>query len=394
MEKLRCAVIGAGLMGRRHAVELNRHPACEVIGVVDPIENARVEAANAVGGRAYERVETLLESTLPDLAVVATPDHLHLQPTLACLQAGVKHLVLEKPLATTIEEGTQIVQAAKRAAAVVLVNFSNRCWPAERATRILVEEGFCGEMVSGRLHLDDNLGVPDRLWDDRSAEWAEASSPAHFLFPHLIDLLYFYQPGSRVVSVSGKSACKSARSTPDTCMALFEWSSGAITQLEATWIKHIPRLVESFAELVLTEGTIVHNRHAAFELQSGWTAMAGRDLPEAELGQLQARFETLGHDTKRIRYGSGDGSDGTDATIVPAWTLEQTGRRDLIDMHLFADALVESSLTPTSWRDSGPLPSLRDGWEALRVVTAILRSAKEKREIAVDDIAPSFDDIA
>ncbi|MFH1743574.1 MAG: Gfo/Idh/MocA family oxidoreductase [bacterium] len=391
MQTLRCAVIGAGLMGRRHAVELNRHPACNVVAIVDPIEEARLNVADAVGAEAFECIESLLEKTTPDLVVVATPDHLHHQPTMACIEAGVKNLVLEKPIATTIEEGLEIVQAAKRAGSFILINFSNRFWPAERATRLLVHEHFCGEMVSGRLHLDDNIGVPKRLWQDRSAEWVASSSPAHFLFPHLIDLLYFYLPDCRVVSVSAKSVSKAVKSTPDTYMALLEWSSGAITQLEATWIKHIPRLVESFDELVLTEGTITHNRHAAFQLQPGWTAASGRNLSETDLEKLQARFRAMGLQTKRIRFDQ-EPSEG-DATIMPAWSLEQVGSRDLIDMHLYADAVLEYSLTPTSWQDSGPLPSLKDGWEVLRVVAAVLKSAEEKREVAVDDVGPLFEEI-
>lgn len=379
-------------MGWRHALELRKHPICQVAAIADARYETAKACAREVKAEPFQSAEKMLEELIPDFAVIATPDDLHRNPTLACIRAGVPTIVLEKPLTTSLEEGLELVREAKQAGTRVLMNFSNRMWPAERATRMLVSENVLGVPVCGRIYLDDNIGVPQRLWGERSAEWSRRSSTIHFLFPHLIDLLRYYQPGDRIARVFGKSVAKTLPDTQDAFLAILEWESGTVMQLEANWVKHIPHLVEFQVELVLSEGTIVHNRFPAFRSEAGWTAMAGTERSDAEIQTLQERCENFGLHTRQIRYGVSPAPDHQ-ATILPSWCLEQTGTEPFTDMHVYADAVVHETLTPPSWQGSGPLPSLEDGWEALRVVEAIRRSIQSRWEIALDDTGPAYSDL-
>ena len=127
MSRLPVAVIGVGHLGKEHARILASLPEAELVGVVDP-DLAQAEAvAGRVGTRAYADFRPLLRQIRG--AVVAAPTAHHHAVALRLLEAGVPVLV-EKPLASTFEQGLDIVQAARRSGTVVQVGHIERFNPA------------------------------------------------------------------------------------------------------------------------------------------------------------------------------------------------------------------------------------------------------------------------
>src|SRR5271165_3439983 len=94
---MKVAVVGAGLLGARHARVYAEHAGCELVAVCD-LDRGRAEAvASLYGARAYTALAELLRAGA-DAVSVATPDHAHREPVGACLEAGA-HVFVEKPLA-------------------------------------------------------------------------------------------------------------------------------------------------------------------------------------------------------------------------------------------------------------------------------------------------------
>src|ERR1700760_298007 len=110
---LRVGVIGAGVMGSNHARVLAGLPDVTLVGIVDPLPEHRARATTMVGCRAFESLEELFDEGV-DAITIAAPTHLHHEIALACITRNI-HILVEKPVASTVEEGEDIVAAARSA---------------------------------------------------------------------------------------------------------------------------------------------------------------------------------------------------------------------------------------------------------------------------------------
>lgn len=134
--RLRTTVIGVGHLGRHHARILSTRPNVELVGVVD-IDAARgAEIAAAHGTCACASVDALPGGI--DAAVVAVPTETHLAVALPLLERGV-HVLVEKPMARSLDEADRLVRAAEASGAVLAVGHTERFNPAVEAARPLVQ---------------------------------------------------------------------------------------------------------------------------------------------------------------------------------------------------------------------------------------------------------------
>src|SRR5438270_7620316 len=110
-EMLRVGVVGVGVMGSNHARVLAEVPGVHLVGVADPDRRHADYVARALGTQSVDSVDALLPLGL-DAVTIAAPTHLHHDIALACIKRGV-HVLVEKPIASTAEEGRSIVAAAR-----------------------------------------------------------------------------------------------------------------------------------------------------------------------------------------------------------------------------------------------------------------------------------------
>jgi len=131
--RVRIGVVGVGIMGSNHARVLADLPGVKLIGVADPGAGHRALLAQVLGCEACDDTEALLALGI-DAAVIAAPTHLHHELALACIKRGV-HVLVEKPIASNVEEGRAIVAAAERAGVKLMVGHVERFNPAVQATK-------------------------------------------------------------------------------------------------------------------------------------------------------------------------------------------------------------------------------------------------------------------
>ncbi|MCL2713677.1 MAG: Gfo/Idh/MocA family oxidoreductase [Alphaproteobacteria bacterium] len=141
VKELRVGVIGAGVMGSNHARVLTGLPGVNVVGVVDSAAEQRARITKLTGCRAFATLEELVSEGV-DAVTVAAPTHLHHDIALGCIAAKVNVLV-EKPIASTVEQGHEIVHAAKAAGVTLMVGHVERFNPAVAA----VKEAIKGEDI-------------------------------------------------------------------------------------------------------------------------------------------------------------------------------------------------------------------------------------------------------
>ena len=113
MRTVGTAIIGAGLWGTNHALALTTHPRAAVRIVCDRDEGRARTLGERFGCDWTTSLDDVAKSDV-EAVTIATPDHLHREPTVRMLEAG-KHVLVEKPLATTVADGRAMVSAAEHA---------------------------------------------------------------------------------------------------------------------------------------------------------------------------------------------------------------------------------------------------------------------------------------
>jgi len=130
---LRVGVIGVGVMGSNHARVFSGLPGTELVAVADPDAKQADFVARTLGCAAVGDIESLLALDI-DAVTVAAPTHLHRDIALAAIARGV-HVLVEKPIASTVEEGHEIIDAARRAGVTLMVGHVERFNPAVEAIK-------------------------------------------------------------------------------------------------------------------------------------------------------------------------------------------------------------------------------------------------------------------
>jgi predicted dehydrogenase len=140
------SVAGAGLIGSRHIDVIGQSTACRLASIVDPSPAAQI-IADRLAVPWYATIPDLLERDRPDGIIVATPSQMHLEHALACIHAGVP-ILLEKPIATTVEDGVRVARAATDHRVPLLVGHHRRHSPILRAARRVIDSGILGRLVA------------------------------------------------------------------------------------------------------------------------------------------------------------------------------------------------------------------------------------------------------
>jgi UDP-N-acetylglucosamine 3-dehydrogenase len=130
---IRIGVIGVGTMGSNHARVLAGLSGVQLVGVVDPDRAQRELVTGVLGCPAVTELDRLLELGL-DAVTIAAPTHLHREISLHCIERGI-HVLVEKPIASTVEEGNDIIAAARRAGVTLMVGHVERFNPAVQAIK-------------------------------------------------------------------------------------------------------------------------------------------------------------------------------------------------------------------------------------------------------------------
>jgi predicted dehydrogenase len=382
---LSAGIVGLGILGRQYIERLQTHAAVEIAALCDVRRDVAAAQAGPLGVAAYDDVAQMLAGQRLDLVVVATPDHLHLAPALAAVEAGTPAIILEKPLATTAAEAETLCAAVERRGTRLFVNFANRAMPLDLATYYIVQQGLIGAPVYAESRLDDNISVPNALWGARSAEFAAGSSPAHFLLSHVIDLMLWTFAPARVVEVFAISRQVVLGATPDLYDAYLLFDSGLRVRCKAEWIKVMDEIVEYYTSITGAQGSIVYNKRPGFGVEESWRANFGADVPFEEVLAHQQALNDQGILVRAGRH-LRPPDEGYYASSVHT-SLEHRGPDGATGMLLVGpilDALLEDTLQPSSWQGRGLLPTHVDGLRQVRVVHAIEESARRGQPVRVE----------
>lgn len=216
---LRTGLVGLGMMGRHHMRLLNQIDGVEFVGLHDP---ALADKGTIDGHVVFETFEQLISQDL-DYCVVSAPTIFHLELGLQLAKAGI-HALIEKPVAPTHVEATQLVKAFADAGLIGGVGHIERFNPALRAMRQKIEEGLLGDIY--QISTRRQGPFPARIAD---------VGVVKDLATHDIDLTAWVAQ-SPYKTISARTTHKSGRAHEDMVVAVGTLENGVIVNHVVNWL--------------------------------------------------------------------------------------------------------------------------------------------------------------
>lgn len=344
MPPVRIAVAGAGLIGTRHAEEVAASEATELAAVVDP-GPAGPAVARRFGVPLRTSLDELFARDRPDGVVLATPNRLHVDGGLACVAARVPVLV-EKPIADTVAGGTRLVEAGEAAGVPVLTGHHRTYSPVMARAREVVRGGVLGRIVA--VTGTALFRKPDDYFDVGGG-WRRLPGGGPVLINLVHDVNNLQQLVGEVVRVQATTS-SAARGFPveDTAAILLTFACGALGTFLLSDAAASPRSWEQTAR----ENT------------------AYATHPDEDCYHVAGTTGCLSVPTMRLRVYPGPGSwyEPFETTVVDVERADPLARQ----VAHFA-AVVRG--------EAEPVCSGRDGLASLRVVEAVVESARTGRPV-------------
>ena len=219
----RVAVIGAGSMGRNHLRVLRDLPQAELVAVSDSDPAAAAAAGRLHGIAHYDDHRQLLQQERPEAVTVAVPTRLHRQVGLDVLGAGC-HALVEKPLAATVEEARELVEAAAAAGLVLMAGHVERYNPAVIELKRRLQAGELGRIF--QVNARRQGPFPERVRD---------VGVVLDLATHDVDIMR-YLCEREVVRVYAEISREVHGSNEDLACALLRLEGGVVGVLEVSWL--------------------------------------------------------------------------------------------------------------------------------------------------------------
>jgi predicted dehydrogenase len=341
MAEVRVAIVGAGVIGKRHVAAIAECENVELVGFADPFPGSQQVASQAKVPW-FDNVGTLIEAIKPDGVVISTPTEAHFKPTMIALNAGV-HVLVEKPIMATLEEAEQVVDLSEKTGLHVLAGHQRRYYSLMQKARDIVRGGNLGKLVtvSGLWNMRKNKSYYEPDW---RKNWK--SGPIMTNFIHEIDLLR-YICGELVTISAETSNAVMGFEKEDAAAVIMKFENGALgtfllsDQATSPWSwelatgenaalpktgQNATRFMGTKAALDFPNLTLWHHGEATPD----WNhAMVGEDISEtiedAYVAQM-THFAAVIHGTQSPRINARDATETLRATLA-VFDAARSGKR-------------------------------------------------------------------
>ncbi|RJS90102.1 gfo/Idh/MocA family oxidoreductase [Candidatus Bathyarchaeota archaeon] len=241
MKKLRIAVIGAGFWGKNHIRVLSELQQAELVAVCDVNKQRATAIAEKYGIKPYTSSRELYKKESFDAVSICVWSTELFKESMEALNAG-KHVFVEKPMASRVEEAEKMLETAESAGLHLTVGFIERFNPAVVRLKKAIDEGEIGQSVSA-------TGKRVSKWPERIGDVGVVKDTAI----HDIDLMrYIFEEDP--VSVYARAGSLRHRRFEDYAQVMLAFPSGKSAFLEANWLTpyKVRRLTVTGSEAIIT----------------------------------------------------------------------------------------------------------------------------------------------
>lgn len=192
MRKIKTGIIGCGKVGHMHARALKNLPESLFTAVYDNDLNRAKEFAKQYNIKAYSDIEEMVVRSGVECVNICTPHPIHADPAIKAAQAGM-HVLVEKPLASSLEDCDVMIQAAKEKGVVLGTMCQRRFYPPSQRIRKAIDDGKIGKPILGTIHMLGWRDEPYYKSDPWRGTWkGEGGGVLVNQAPHQLDLLLWY----------------------------------------------------------------------------------------------------------------------------------------------------------------------------------------------------------
>lgn len=220
---VKAVVIGAGMIGRNHTRVYKEIPECELVGVSDVSESIANDIGNRFGVAYHTDFRALVDQVKPDLASVSVPTVHHYEVVKELIARGI-HVLVEKPITATIEQGQEIIALATEAGVWLAVGHIERFNPAVMELKKRLNEGQLGKPF--RIHSKRMGPFPARIRD---------VGVVVDLATHDVDIVR-YALGTEIIRVSAETAQGISTDREDIMDCVLRCENGVIGTLNINWM--------------------------------------------------------------------------------------------------------------------------------------------------------------
>jgi len=220
---MRVAVIGVGSMGKNHARVYSELPEAELVAVVDADLKTAEAVTAKLGVRAYADPGEMLKKEKPEAVSIAVPTALHAQVGLAALESGA-HVLMEKPIAATVEEGRLLIEKARQVNRQLMVGHIVRFNPAMQVLKQKLTDGELGRIF--QVFCRRAGPFPARIRD---------VGVVIDLAPHDVDIMRFLT-GLDPLRVYAETERRIHTDHEDLVWGLLRFPDGVVGSLEINWL--------------------------------------------------------------------------------------------------------------------------------------------------------------
>ena len=254
--KVKTAVIGLGMFGALHAQVYAESSLADLQAVVSRTPERAREIGERFGANWYTDYREMLAKEKEVQAVsIANRDAEHREPAIACAEAG-KDILLEKPMAPTLEECDAMIAAVEGAGVRMMVNFTLHFDPTYRAAYEQIQGGEIGQVLTMYARRNGTRGGGYPGQPIPYAQWSDILISTGI---HELEAMTWYAD-SKVRRVYGESVKHLPREIKgdDAYMALLKFESGAVGNLESSWIQPLtaPAGLNSQFDILGDKGSI------------------------------------------------------------------------------------------------------------------------------------------
>ncbi len=207
MKTINVGIIGTGgIASNQHMPALAKQPDVKILAVADVNEEvAKTAAQRYEVEHVFTDYTKMLEMAEIDAVHVCTPNNLHMPPTIAALEAG-KHVMVEKPIARSAQEGVKMVEAARRTGKKLMVAQNIRFDVGNQCLKRFIDAGDLGEIYFGRVWALRRRGIPS--WGVFTDKEKQGGGPLIDIGVHVLDLTLFLMGHPKPVTCSGQAFTK------------------------------------------------------------------------------------------------------------------------------------------------------------------------------------------
>ena len=242
---IKIGILGCGKIAQvRHIPEYAANPDCQLVGFYNPTKSRAEDMAAKYGGLAYDTAEELLANPEIDAVSVCAANYAHAALSIQALKAG-KHVLCEKPMATTLADCEAMVECAKKNGKFLMIGHNQRLAKAHMEAKRLIDAGLIGDIITFRTSFGH--GGPE-TWAIKPGKdtWFFDKSKAAMgvmadLGVHKTDLIQ-YLTGQRVVRTTARLVTLDKRGEDgeligvnDNAVCIYEMSGGAFGTMTASW---------------------------------------------------------------------------------------------------------------------------------------------------------------